>query len=323
MDLEQIHQLSSGDMQGVNRLIAEQLHSEVALINQLGFYIVNSGGKRLRPLIAVLAARALGYQGEKHCQLAALIEFIHTSTLLHDDVVDESSMRRGRETANELFGNQASVLVGDYLYSRAFQLLVNFDSLRVMQVMANATTDISEGEVMQLMNVNDPDLSEASYFEVIYRKTAKLFEAASQLAAIISKATPEQEQAMADYGRHLGMAFQLVDDVLDYAADAEVLGKNLGDDLAEGKPTLPLLHALHNGPEEAQRQIRKAIEDGDGREQLQVILDTMHQLGSLDYVIDCAKREAEQAISALSPLPETPYKQALAALAQLAVARDH
>lgn len=323
MDLAQIRQLSDDDMQGVNSLIAKQLHSDVALINQLGFYIVNSGGKRLRPLLAVLVARALGYQGNMHCQLAALIEFIHTSTLLHDDVVDESSMRRGRETANELFGNQASVLVGDYLYSRSFQLMVEFDSIRVLQIMSDATTCIAEGEVMQLMNCNDPELTEDAYFRVIYCKTAKLFEAAAQLAAVITGVSSELEQAMADYGRHLGMAFQLIDDVLDYAADADVLGKNLGDDLAEGKPTLPLLHAMKHGNPEAQQRIQKAIETGNGLPELELIVATMREVGSLEYVTQCAEQEVEKALAALSHLPDSDYKAALQGLAKLAIERDH
>ena len=249
MELASIQSLSASDMQAVNQLIQEQVDSDVALINQLGFYIVNSGGKRLRPLLTVLAARALNIQTNEHHTLAAIIEFIHTATLLHDDVVDESTMRRGRETANAVFGNQASVLVGDFLYSRAFQMMVSLQRMKVMDILSDATNRIAQGEVLQLMNCNDPDTTEASYLEVIYSKTARLFEAATQLAAVITEQSAEIETAMQNYGKHLGTAFQLVDDVLDYTAEADEMGKNAGDDLAEGKPTLPLLHAMANSEE--------------------------------------------------------------------------
>ena len=244
MTLDEIKLLSQDDMTAVNQHIFSQLSSDVALINQLGIYIVNSGGKRLRPLLAVLAARALGYQGQQHITLATIIEFIHTATLLHDDVVDESMLRRGKETANAVFGNQASVLVGDFLYTRSFQLMVSLGQMRVMQILADATNIIAEGEVLQLMNVNDPDTTEESYMQVIYCKTAKLFEAATQLAAVLSGKDEAIVEAMKAYGMHLGTAFQLIDDVLDYQANVDELGKNIGDDLAEGKPTLPLIHAL-------------------------------------------------------------------------------
>ena len=237
-------------MLAVNQLIQKQVNSDVSLINQLGFYIVNSGGKRLRPLLTVLAARALNIQTEQHHTLAAIIEFIHTATLLHDDVVDESTMRRGRETANEVFGNQASVLVGDFLYTRSFQMMVTLDSMRVMQILSDATNVIAEGEVLQLMNCNDPNTTEESYMEVIYSKTARLFEAATLLAAVLTKQSEAIENAMQDYGKYLGTAFQLVDDIMDYASDSEDMGKNMGDDLAEGKPTLPLLYAMWHGNEQ-------------------------------------------------------------------------
>jgi len=322
MKLEQIISLASEDMLAVNQLIESELSSDVALINQLGFYIVNSGGKRLRPMLTVLAARALGYQGEQHHSLAALIEFIHTSTLLHDDVVDESTMRRGKETANALFGNQASVLVGDYLYSKSFQMMVSLERMKVMQVLADATNRIAEGEVMQLMNINDASVTEQRYFEVIYCKTAKLFEAATQLSAVISNQSEQVEQAMILYGRHLGTAFQLIDDVLDYEADAEQMGKNAGDDLAEGKPTLPLLHALQHGNEQEQAMIREAIEQANGLPHLQQILATMQRLGSLDYTRMRAEQEADKAIAALAEIPDNTFKQALIGLAHASVHRS-
>ncbi len=254
MQLEHIRALVADDLRQMDQLIVERLASDVVLVNQVSQYIVGAGGKRLRPLSVLLAARACGYTGGQHVEAAAIIEFIHTATLLHDDVVDGSEMRRGRDTANHVFGNQASVLVGDYLYSRAFQMMVSLDDLRIQGVMADATNTIAMGEVLQLMNAHDPDTTEERYLEVIYRKTAKLFEAGAQMAAILANASPAVEQAMIAYGRHLGTAFQLVDDALDYTADREELGKNLGDDLAEGKPTLPLIYALtHAAPEDAAR----------------------------------------------------------------------
>ncbi|PRD33371.1 UNVERIFIED_CONTAM: ispB [Trichonephila clavipes] len=323
MTLDEIQRLAAADMTAVNQQIFSQLSSDVALINQLGIYIVNSGGKRLRPLLAVLAARALGYQGQQHISVAAIVEFIHTSTLLHDDVVDESTMRRGKETANALFGNQASVLVGDFLYSRSFQMMVSLNSMRVMQVLADATNIIAEGEVLQLMNVNDPDTTEQSYMQVIYCKTAKLFEAATQLAAVISNQPAVIEKAMQAYGMHLGTAFQLIDDVLDYQADAAELGKNIGDDLAEGKPTLPLLHALKLGNERQQELIREAITEGNGMQHFSEIMAALEQTGAFDYTRNKAEQEAKAAQLALQPLPDSPYKQALLALADIAVSRSH
>ncbi|EJI84696.1 octaprenyl-diphosphate synthase [Alishewanella aestuarii B11] len=323
MTLDEIQRLAAADMTAVNQQIFSQLSSDVALINQLGIYIVNSGGKRLRPLLAVLAARALGYQGQQHISVAAIVEFIHTSTLLHDDVVDESTMRRGKETANALFGNQASVLVGDFLYSRSFQMMVSLNSMRVMQVLADATNIIAEGEVLQLMNVNDPDTTEQSYMQVIYCKTAKLFEAATQLAAVISNQPAAIEQAMQAYGMHLGTAFQLIDDVLDYQADAAELGKNIGDDLAEGKPTLPLLYALKQGNARQQHLIREAITEGNGMQHFSEIMAALEQTGAFDYTRDKAVQEAKAAQLALQPLPDSPYKQALLALADIAVSRSH
>lgn len=323
MTLEQIQQLTAADMSTVNQHIFAQLNSDVALINQLGIYIVNSGGKRLRPLLAVLAARALGYQGNDHISVAAIIEFIHTSTLLHDDVVDESTLRRGKQTANAVFGNQASVLVGDFLYSRSFQMMVALDNMRVMQILADATNVIAEGEVLQLMNVNDPDTTEHSYMQVIYCKTAKLFEAATQLAAIVAKQSESVENSMKLYGMHLGTAFQLIDDVLDYQADAAELGKNIGDDLAEGKPTLPLIHALKHGTTAQQALIREAIVEGNGMQHMEAIMQALHDTKAFDYTRKLAEQEAEKARAALSEIPESEYKNALMALADIAVSRRH
>ncbi|MGL4433536.1 MAG: octaprenyl diphosphate synthase [Plesiomonas shigelloides] len=322
MTLEEIRALSDADMAEVNTAILQQLNSDVALINQLGYYIISGGGKRIRPMIAVLAARALDYQGHGHITVAALIEFIHTATLLHDDVVDESDLRRGKATANAAFGNAASVLVGDFIYTRAFQMMTSLDSMRILQLMASATNVIAEGEVQQLMNCNDPDISEDNYMQVIYSKTARLFEAAAQSSAILAGASEQQELAMQDYGRYLGTAFQLIDDLLDYSAGNE-LGKNLGDDLNEGKPTLPLLHAMHNGTPEQAAMIRKAIEEGNGRDLLDPVLAAMQACGSLAYTQQRAEEEADKAIQALSCIPDSPYREALIGLAHLAVHRNH
>ncbi|MDP4527627.1 octaprenyl diphosphate synthase [Alkalimonas delamerensis] len=319
---EQIRQLSQDDMTAVNHHIFSQLTSDVALINQLGIYIVNSGGKRLRPLLATLAARAVGYQGKDHITLATIIEFIHTATLLHDDVVDESTLRRGKETANAVFGNQASVLVGDFLYTRAFQLMVSLKRMEVMAILADATNKIAEGEVLQLMNVHDADTSEANYLQVIYCKTAKLFEAATELAAILADQPEPVVNAMRAYGVHLGTAFQLIDDVLDYQADQAELGKNIGDDLAEGKPTLPLIHALQHGNSEQQALIRSVITEGNGLQHLDAIMAAMQQTGAFDYTRQKAEQEAEKAKAALTVLPDSPYKAALLQLADLSVGRS-
>lgn len=321
MDINQIRDLAEQDMQSVNQLIQNQVSSEVALINQLGFYIVNSGGKRLRPLLTVLAARAVGIKNEQHHTLAAIIEFIHTATLLHDDVVDESTMRRGLETANAVFGNQASVLVGDFLYTRSFQMMVSLKRMRVMEILSNATNVIAEGEVLQLMNCNDPDTSEERYMQVIYSKTARLFEAATLLSAVLTDQTDEIELAMQDYGKYLGTAFQLVDDILDYAADSKEMGKNVGDDLSEGKPTLPLLYAMWHGNERQTKLIRDAIEKSNGMQHLEDIMQAMEDTGSLVYTRNQALKAAEQAIEALAPVPESEYKQALIGLAKVSVER--
>ncbi|MDF7679249.1 octaprenyl diphosphate synthase [Enterobacteriaceae bacterium ESL0689] len=323
MNLEQINELTAQDMADVNALILEQLNSDVQLINQLGYYIISGGGKRIRPLIAVLAARAVGYSGKAHTTLAALIEFIHTATLLHDDVVDESDMRRGKATANAAFGNAASVLVGDFIYTRSFQMMTHLGSLPVLEVMSEAVNVIAEGEVLQLMNVHDPDITEENYMRVIYSKTARLFEAASQCAGILAGCTAEQEKALQDYGRYLGTAFQLIDDLLDYSSDGSRLGKNTGDDLSEGKPTLPLLHAMHHGTAEQAAMIRSAIEQGNGRHLLKEVLQMMEDCGSLTWTRQRAEEEADKAIASLRVLADSPWREALIELAHIAVQRDH
>ncbi|WP_437608579.1 octaprenyl diphosphate synthase [Erwinia sp. V71] len=322
MNLEQINELTAQDMAAVNETILAQLNSDVSLINQLGYYIISGGGKRIRPMIAVLAARAIHYTGSQHITVAALIEFIHTATLLHDDVVDESDMRRGKATANAAFGNAASVLVGDFIYTRAFQMMTSLGSLRVLALMSEAVNVIAEGEVLQLMNCNDPDITEESYMRVIYSKTARLFEAAAQSSAILADATEAQEKALQDYGRYIGTAFQLIDDLLDYSADGKTLGKNVGDDLSEGKPTLPLLHAMKHGNAEQSAMIRSAIEEGNGRHLLEPVLETMRQCGSLEWTRNRAEQEADKAIAALQALPESPWRSALEALAHMSVQRE-
>ena len=322
MQLEEIRALVTEDLQLVDQTIVDRLSSDVVLVNQISQYIIGGGGKRLRPLSVVLAARACGHQGRKHVPAAAIIEFIHTATLLHDDVVDASSKRRGRDTANHVFGNQASVLVGDYLYSRSFQMMVELGDLRIQEVMANATNTIAEGEVLQLMNAHDPETTEQRYLEVIYRKTAKLFEAGAQMAAILSGAPREIEQSMVEYGRHLGTAFQLVDDVLDYKATAEELGKNLGDDLAEGKPTLPVIYALAHAPAAEAARLRAAIETG-GIDDLDQITRLIETSGGLEYTAQMARREKELAVEALGGLPASNYRNALVSLADFAVARTY
>ncbi|MDC9525561.1 octaprenyl diphosphate synthase [Pseudoalteromonas sp. Angola-30] len=323
MDIKAIQALIESDMNDVNQLIHAQMRSDVALVNQLGLYIVNSGGKRVRPMLAILAARALGYQGKDHITLATIVEFIHTATLLHDDVVDESNLRRGTPTANAEFGNAASVLVGDFIYTRSFQLMVGLGKMQIMQVLADATNVIAEGEVLQLMNCNDPNTTEASYMQVIYSKTAKLFEAATGLAAIITEQDNSVLDALNLYGMHLGTAFQLVDDVLDYNADAEQLGKNIGDDLAEGKPTLPLIYAMKHGSDQQRALIRDAIEHCNGMDNLEAILTALKQTNALEFTMQKAQQEADKAIACLDFLAESQYKQALISLARIAVERDH
>lgn len=322
MQIELIREPVAEDLRRLDQVIVERLASDVVLVNQVAQYIIGAGGKRLRPLSVLLAARACGYRGAQHVDAAAVIEFIHTATLLHDDVVDGSDLRRGRDTANHVFGNEASVLVGDYLYSRAFQMMVALGDMRIQSIMADATNTISMGEVLQLMNAHDPDTTEERYLEVIYRKTAKLFEAGAQMAAVLAGASPEVEQAMVDYGRHLGNAFQLVDDALDYRADQAELGKNLGDDLAEGKPTLPLIYALAHSSIEDTARLRVAIEEG-GLADLDAVTRTIESSGGLEYTARLAQREKELAVEALGRLPESAHRQALRALAEFAVGRSY
>ncbi len=322
LNFEDITALCRADMQSVDEVIRQRLSSDVVLVNQLSHYIVNSGGKRLRPLLAVLSAKAFAYQGKMHYLLAAIIEFIHTATLLHDDVVDESDLRRGNETANALFGNAASVLVGDFLYSRAFEMMVDVDDMRVMQVLASTTNVIAEGEVMQLMNVHDAETTEQKYLEVIHCKTARLFEAATRLGAMLCNRNEREVEAMADYGRYLGTAFQLIDDVMDYRSSSEEMGKNVGDDLAEGKPTLPLIHAIAKGNEQQSALIKSAIEQG-GYDKINEVQAVIKATGALEYTEQMAQQQAQLAIDALTSLPDSEYKVMLANLARLSVHRNH
>jgi octaprenyl-diphosphate synthase len=310
------------DMEAVNRVIRHRLHSDVPLVNQISEYIISAGGKRIRPVLVLLLANAYGYKGVAHHELAATVEFIHTATLLHDDVVDESSLRRGRETANALFGNAASVLVGDFLYSRAFQMMVGLDNMRIQQILSDATNVIAEGEVLQLLNMHDPDVTEASYLNVIRSKTAKLFEAAAQLGALIAGADDDQIDAAGEYGRSLGTAFQLIDDVLDYAGDALEIGKNVGDDLREGKPTLPLIWLMVNGTPAQRELVRECIENGD-ESHFDAVLAAVTSSGALDYTRRAAVVAADRAASAIADLPETQYKQNLLQLCTFAVDRNH
>ncbi|HEX5340214.1 MAG TPA: polyprenyl synthetase family protein [Gammaproteobacteria bacterium] len=319
-DLDAIRGLIAEDMQAADRRIRAELTSDVALINQLADYIIAGGGKRLRPLLVLLSARACGVRDQRHVDLAAIIEFIHTATLLHDDVVDASNLRRGRETANAIWGNEASVLVGDFLYSRAFQMMVRVNDMRVMGIMADATNLISEGEVLQLMNVNDPDTTEARYLDVIRRKTATLFEAGARLGAVIAERSQQEQDALGHYGLHLGIAFQLVDDMLDYGASAGELGKNIGDDLAEGKPTLPLIQALHKSNPSEQALIRSAIVHG-GLEHIDDILAIIQRSGALEYTLQKAREAQRQALDALGGLPASRYLDGMKELAEFAIVR--
>lgn len=320
MTLSDIQNLIQHDIRAVDQLILKRLASDVVLINQIGHYIISSGGKRLRPLLVLLSARACGYQGSEHCLMAAVIEFIHTSTLLHDDVVDESDTRRGNKTANEVWGNAASVLVGDFLYSRSFEMMVEPENIRIMQVMSEATNVIAEGEVLQLLNCHDASTTKERYMEVIHRKTAKLFEAAAQMGPILAN-KPELETAFIAYGRHLGAAFQLIDDVLDYTANEEELGKNVGDDLSEGKPTLPLIYGLEHGTEDEKSIIRRAIES-EGSALLSEVTQIIQHSGAIEYTKQIACTEAKLAKEALAPLANSALKTALCALADLAVNRS-
>ena len=316
-----VQALAAADMDAVNTLIRQRLASNVVLINQISAHIIGSGGKRLRPMLHLLAARACGYHGNGHILLAALIEFIHTSTLLHDDVVDESDLRRGRKTANAVWGNAASVLVGDFLYSRSFQMMVELDDMRIMRILADTTNRIAEGEVLQLLNIGNADTTEQAYLDVIERKTAVLFSAATRLGAVLAGLPAEQEEALAQYGLDLGYAFQIADDVLDYVSDADTLGKNIGDDLAEGKPTLPVIHAIaHSSPEQA-ASLRRAIESG-GLDSLDNIVNAIRNSGAIEHARSRAEHYAKLARSALSALPASPARDALSLLADYSVNRS-
>lgn len=308
------------DLAKVNVVINQAVQSDVALISQIGTYIIGAGGKRLRPIITILSGKAVGYDDDKLYSLAAMVEFIHTSTLLHDDVVDESDLRRGRKTANNIFGNAAAVLVGDFLYTRAFQLMVDSGSMRILEVMADATNIIAEGEVMQLMNIGNIDITEEQYIQVIQYKTAKLFEAAAQVGAILGKATPEQEKALKDYGMYVGTAFQIIDDVLDYSGETEEIGKNVGDDLAEGKPTLPLIYLMRNGSPQAAADIRTALQNAD-RSYFDKIHDHVVNSDALPYSINEARKAVAQAIECLNILPESDITVAMRQLAEESLAR--
>jgi len=321
VSLETLQSFLADDMHAVDQVIRERLYSEVALIRQVSEYIINSGGKRLRPALVLLSAGCFDYRGQAHHELAAVVEFIHTATLLHDDVVDESDLRRGRETANALFGNAASVLVGDFLYSRAFQMMVSVDNMEVMRILSDATNTIAEGEVLQLLNCHDPDIDEDNYLRVIRYKTAKLFEAAGRLGAVIGGGSDQQKDALARYGMHLGTAFQLIDDVLDYSGEAAETGKNLGDDLAEGKPTLPLLYAMKHGTADQAASIRHAIEHG-GLTEFHNVLGAIRDTDALQYTREQARREVETANAAISLLPDSKYKTALLQLSAFAVDRS-
>ena len=310
-------------MEAMDEVIRVKLHSDVVLVRQVGEYIINSGGKRLRPALVILSSGAFSYVGKHHHNLAAIIEFIHTATLLHDDVVDASELRRSKATANALFGNATSVLVGDFLYSRSFQMMVEVNNMRIMQVLADATNTIAEGEVLQLINCRDPNVNEENYLQVIRYKTAKLFEAATRLGAILSDVSPEEEESMASYGMHLGTAFQLTDDMLDYSGDYHDTGKNLGDDLAEGKPTLPLIYAMKNGSQEQANIVSKAIQSGGGEGVLESVLKVIHETGALDYTRKKAEAESCMATEAISLLPDSQYKECLLQLANFAVSRNH
>ena len=322
VDLSSLRALVDDDLAAVDRTIRARLTSDVSLVNRIAEYIIGSGGKRLRPLLVLLAARALRHEGDRHVELAVIVEFIHTATLLHDDVVDDSHLRRGRSTANTLFGNEAAVLVGDSLYSRAFQMMVAVEDMRVMQIMARTTSEIADGEVLQLLNRHDPDTTEASYLEVIRRKTAMLFEAAARLGAVCAGAPPQLEDAIARFGHHLGTAYQLVDDVLDYRGRTGEVGKNVGDDLAEGKPTLPLIHAIRQSDERTARMLRDAVRTR-GLDSIEEVIAAVESAGSVAYTTRLAADEVTLAGEALSAIPDSPYRDALASLTEFTTSRSY
>lgn len=322
MDFKAIYSVVDADFKAVNDLIVRQMHTQVPFIEQVGRYIIDSGGKRLRPLVCLLAARALGYTGTQHLTIAAVVEFLHTATLLHDDVVDASNLRRGRATVNSVWGNAPSVLVGDFLISRAFQMVVGVGSMKILQILSDATNLIAEGEVLQLVNCRNPETSEDSYFRVIHYKTAKMFEASAQSGAVLAGPTEAQELALANYAAAVGSAFQLVDDVLDYTGNAETMGKNVGDDLAEGKPTLPLIHAIRHAEPAKAQVIKDAIRHG-GLDHLQEIVATVQECGALEYTLRRAREKVQEAKEQLDIIPASLHKDALLALADLAIHRDH
>lgn len=323
-----IRAVVSADFDAVNQFIIDQLYSDVALVESIGHYIIDAGGKRMRPVLVLLSAKSCGYEGQQHISLAAVIEFIHTATLLHDDVVDMSSMRRGRPTANEQWSNPSSVLVGDFIYSRAFQVLVSIGNMDIMRIIADTTNRIAEGEVLQLINKNNSAATQDGYMNVIQHKTAILFQAAAECGAILAGANPQQQQILRDVGMHIGMAFQLIDDVLDYEGDAATMGKNIGDDLAEGKPTLPLIHAMRTGTAEEADLLKRCIEGaqndleaGIAKQQLDDVIAIIKRSGSLDYTRDLALAESDKAIALLAQLDDSPYRQALIDMANLSVKR--
>lgn len=322
MTLDDCRALVAADMGRVDEFLTSRLASDVVLINQLSTYIIGSGGKRLRPQLVLLASAACGYQGNHHITLATVIELIHTATLLHDDVVDASELRRGNDTANSLWGNEAAVLVGDFLYSRAFEMMVDVDSMRVMKILATTTNRIAEGEVMQLMNVRDPDLTESRYIEVIQAKTARLFQAATELGGVIAGQNDTVCDALAQYGMHLGTAFQIADDVLDYQSDDNTMGKNAGDDLAEGKTTLPLIHAMRDGNDTQRALLRQAISEAD-TSQMDAVLNIIKETNAVEKSLSTARESAEQAVQALTQVPAGPYRDALETLARYSVDRQH
>ena len=322
MPLESIRSLVQADLEATDNFICTELSSDILLINQLVEYVLTCGGKRVRPLVVLLTARALNHNGQQHIDLAAAIELIHTATLLHDDVVDSSTLRRGNKTANHIWGNEASVLVGDFLYSRAFQLIVKLKNLEIMDIFASATNLIAEGEILQLINCNDPDMTEQAYYDVIQRKTAKLFEVASRIGTALCHYNSQQMAAMQQYGMSLGTAYQLIDDALDYSSSAEEMGKNTGDDLAEGKATLPLIHALRCGTKAETKLIRKAITSGSAKN-IESILTIIESTGAIEYTANAAKKQIQQATNSLIHLPESPYRQALHDLAEFVVDRKY
>ncbi len=322
IDFDAIKALTETESKAVDKLILDELSSEVVLINQIGRYIINNGGKRLRPMLVLLAAKSLGYQGSNHLIMAAVIEFIHTATLLHDDVVDESILRRGQDSANAVWGNSASVLVGDYLYSRSFEMMVRADNMRIMEILSKTTTAIAEGEVLQLLNCNNPETTEKKYLDVISRKTAILFSTASQLGGVLCNANKEIENSLLQYGHHLGIAFQLIDDALDYKADASELGKNTGDDLADGKPTLPLIFAMQECTSQQNKLIKNAIQKGN-RQAFNEVYTIIQSTNALNYTEQRAEQEAIKAVAALGALPNSTYKDAMVSLAKFSLQRDY